>query len=516
MLGGLASVSGVALTALAGWLIVRAAAMPSILTLTVAMVGVRTFGLARPALGYVERLRSHDAALRLLAEERVTVYDALVPLTPGSLGRRRGDVLAAMVDDVDCVLDEELRVRLPLRAFAVTAILATATTALLEPIAGAVTAATCLAALGCYALARRGASAAEADLVAARADLSDAVVEATQTAEELVMWQAEDRALDAVEAAGARVGAASAATARRLGAARALALLATGVAVGVLALLLHGDVASGALSGPVFALLLLVPLALAEACTGLADAGAARARTAAAQRRLREIAQRPPAVADPPRPRPAPDTAELRLDAVGAGWGGRPVLADLDLRIAPGEKVAVVGPSGSGKSTLAGLLLRFRDPDAGAVRLGGVDYPEMALASVRERVGYVDDDPHVFGSSLVENVRFARPGATDAEVEQALRRAHLGTWLDQLPDGVRTRLGDGGASVSGGERARLAVARALLAAPGVIVLDEPVAHLDSATADEIAGEVLRQERTVVWISHAAAGLDQVDRVINLG
>jgi ATP-binding cassette subfamily C protein CydCD len=140
----------------------------------------------------------------------------------------------------------------------------------------------------------------------------------------------------------------------------------------------------------------------------------------------------------------------------------------------------------------------------------------MALASVRERVGYVDDDPHVFGSSLVENVRFARPGASDADVEEALRRAHLGAWLDRLPEGVGTRLGDGGAAVSGGERARLAVARALLAAPGILVLDEPVAHLDSATADEIAREVLRQERTVVWISHAAAGLDQVDRIIELG
>lgn len=509
VLGGLATLSGVALTALAGWLIVRAAAMPAILTLTVAMVGVRTFGLARPALRYVERLWSHDAALRLLAATRVRVYDALVPLTPGSLGRRRGDLLAAMVDDADGVLDAELRVRLPRRSFVVAAVLATVATGALEPMAGAVTAGLAVMSAVAYAVARRGAARAETRLVTGRAALSEAVVETVRTADELVMWQAGPRALQTVDAAGSRVGDAGVTSARWLGGARALALLAAGVATAAVGATIDG------VTGPVAALLLLVPLALAEPVVGLADAGAAAARAAAASRRLEEVASRTPAVQEPERPRAAPRGSTVRLDGVDAGWSGRAVLTDLDLTLAPGEKVAVVGPTGSGKSTLAALLVRFRDPDSGAARLEEADYRSLALAEVRGRIGYVDDDPHVFASTVAENVRLARPGASDAEVARALRHARLGPWLDGLDDGLHTRIGDGGSEVSGGERARLALARSLLADLPVLVLDEPVAHLDAGMAGQIAEEVLAQGRSVVWITHAPIGLDRADRVITL-
>ncbi|HEU5454123.1 MAG TPA: thiol reductant ABC exporter subunit CydD, partial [Nocardioides sp.] len=172
ILGGLASASGVALTATAGWLIVQASYQPAMLTLLVAIVGVRAFGLARPLLRYAERIRSHDVALRLLARQRVAVYDAVVPLTPGALGRRRGDVLASIVDDVDSVVDRELRVRLPVRGFVLAAALATAVATALAPAAGVVVAATCAAAGGLgYGVARAGASRAEREAVLARAAL---------------------------------------------------------------------------------------------------------------------------------------------------------------------------------------------------------------------------------------------------------------------------------------------------------------------------------------------------------
>jgi ATP-binding cassette subfamily C protein CydCD len=180
--------------------------------------------------------------------------------------------------------------------------------------------------------------------------------------------------------------------------------------------------------------------------------------------------------------------------------------------------MAVVGPSGSGKSTLAALLMRFLDPVAGRVTHGGVDLRDLALDDVRRMTGLVDDDPHVFATTLTENVRLARPGATDGEVEAALRQAHLGQWLDGLPDGLDTWLGDGHAGVSGGERARLGVARALLADQQVLVLDEPAAHLDHATATLLARELITGPRTrsVLWITHTDVGLDLVDRVVDLG
>lgn len=161
-------------------------------------------------------------------------------------------------------------------------------------------------------------------------------------------------------------------------------------------------------------------------------------------------------------------------------------------------------------------MLRFVDPDTGELRLGTRPMRSLALDDVRRTVGLVDDDPHVFASSVVENIRLARPGAADADVEAALRKAHLGGWLDDLPEGLGTRLGDGGAQVSGGERARLAIARSLLAEQQVLVLDEPTAHLDTATAEALAREVLHDEgRSILWITHETSGLDLVDRVVEL-
>ncbi|MBZ5739787.1 thiol reductant ABC exporter subunit CydD [Nocardioides mangrovi] len=519
ILGGLASASGVALTATAGWLIVRASYEPPILTLMVAIVAVRAFGLARPVLRYVERLRSHDVVLGLLADRRVEVYDAVVPLTPGALGRRRGDLLASVVDDVDSVLDRQLRVRMPVRGFAITAVLATVVAGLVAPLAAVPVALTCVVGGGLgYALARAGAARAESRSVGARARVSELVVEVAQTADELAVWQAEDRAISRVDAAGAALAAATVSAARWLAWARACVLLTAGLGVAATASVVTPLVADGDVSGPMAALLVLLPLALGEVAGSLADAGALAARTRAAEERLASLAARRPAVADPAAPADAGVDAHLGLRDVAAAWDDRVVLDGLDLDLSWGERVAVVGPTGSGKSTLAALLLRFVDPVRGEVRLGDHALPELALDDVRRRVGLVDDDPHVFATTLAENVRLARPGASDADVEAALRRARLGPWLDGLPEGLGSWLGDGHAGVSGGERARIAIARSLLADQPVLVLDEPAAHLDRATAEDLAAEVLDAEhgRTVVWITHADSSLDRVDRVVRLG
>ncbi|WP_309648180.1 thiol reductant ABC exporter subunit CydD [Nocardioides sp.] len=517
VLGAMASASGVALTATAGWLIVQASTQPPVLTLLVAIVGVRLFGLARPVLRYAERLRSHDTALRMLAERRVQVYDAVVPLTPGRLGRR-GDVLASIVDDVDGVVDRDLRVRLPLASHVGVVALAAGVAALLLPAAGLVVLGTAALGSGCgYVLARLGAGRREKTAVALRGDLSDVVVGVVQVAPELVMWQAQDRAVDAVSEAGRRLTRSGVLASVWLGAARGLVLLSAGAGVTAMAWLATPAVADGRLTAPLAALLVLVPLALAEPAAPVVDAGAIAARTQAAAARLHRLEHGTPAVRDTVATRP-PTSSTIELRDVSAGWDpSHPSLTTLSLDLGLGARVAVTGPSGSGKSTLAALLLRFLDPVHGELRLGGTPYTHLALDDVRGRVGLVDDDPHVFASTVVENVRLARPRATDAEVEQALRRARLGDWLDTLPDGLHTWLGDGHAQVSGGERARLAIARSLLAEQAVLVLDEPTAHLDHATAVELAHEILdpTDARTVVWITHEPVGLDLVDHVVRL-
>ena len=517
VLGGLASAAGVALTATSGWLIVQASSQPAVLTLLVAIVGVRTFGLARPVLRYAERVLSHDSALGLLARRRAEVYDALVPLTPGRLGPRRGDVLASVVDDVDSVLDRELRSRMPVRGLVLVAVLAAGTSAYVDPATGVVVAATCVVGGLAHLVARVGATRSQRGSIAARARLSERVVETTQVADELVMWQAGERAIAAVAEASDEVARGTVRSARWLGLGRLLALVGCGSAVAAVALIVAPQVAAGDLSAPISALLVLLPLALAEVILPVVDAGTASARARAAEDRLDALLRLPPAVVPPRTPAPAPDDTAVELAGVTAGWDGRPALADLSLSVPSGRRIGVVGPSGSGKSTLASLLLRFVDPVKGTVSLGGVDLPRLALDDVRRTVGLVDDDPHVFATTVAENIRLARPDASDEEIDAALRGAGLEIWLEGLAEGLATRLGDGASAVSGGERARLAVARSLLADQRVLVLDEPTAHLDHATAEQLAAQVLSGggDRAVVWITHEPVGLEHVDEIIHL-
>ncbi|WP_082605686.1 thiol reductant ABC exporter subunit CydD [Nocardioides sp. Root190] len=517
VVGALASASGVALTATAGWLIVQASTRPAVLTLLVAVVGVRAFGLARPVLRYVERLLGHDAALRLLARRRVEVYDVLVPLVPGGLDRRRGDVLSSIVDDVDSVIDSRLRVRMPLAQLAMVAVLATAVAAYLHPPSSVFVAAATLVGGAAYLLARHGARRAENDLISLRASLSIDVVEAVQLADELVMWQQTIPAADRIAATSARMGAAARVAAGWLAAARATVLVVCGGAMAGIALVAAGPVERGDLSGPVMALLVLLPLALADVALPCADAGVVAVRAAAADRRLMELERIPAAVADVPGSA-TPSGHRVELDQVSARWSLRaPTTAPVCLLIEQGDRVAVVGPSGSGKSTLAAVLMRFLDPCSGRVSIGGASLPDVGPDDVRRIVGLVDDHPHVFATTVAENVRLARPDASDAEVDAALRDARLGPWLDALPDGLHTWLGAGHSAVSGGERARLGIARTLLADHPVLVLDEPTAHLDHATATALARELLGTDRgrSVIWITHGTAGLDLVDRTIAL-
>ncbi|MCX6394909.1 MAG: thiol reductant ABC exporter subunit CydD [Propionibacteriales bacterium] len=517
-LGVLAALSGVALTATAGWLIVKASAHPATLTLLVAIVGVRTFGLGRPVFRYAERLRSHDQALTLLAERRVQVYDAVVPLTPGRLGKRRGDVLASIVDDVDAVVDRELRVALPLRTSAAVLAVATVVGALILPAAGAVIGLTAgLGAVAAYGIARLGAGRAESVSVGDRAALSAVVLEAVGLASELRLWGAGSVVTDAVDRLGASLGRCTRTVARALAAARGVVLLASLLGVVGVALVGADGLASGAVTPPMLALLLLIPVALPDVLLGVVEAGGLAGRVRAAEVRLAAFAAMAPAVTEAADPVPLGGDHDVVLAAARLGWDDHAVLADLTLDLPAGTRLGVVGPSGCGKSTLAAALIRFIDPLSGEVALGGQPLTGLVLDDVRGAVGYVDDDPHVFATTVAENIRLARPGASDADVCAALDDARLGDWLRSLPEGLDTWLGDGHADVSGGERARLGLARSLLLDHPVIVLDEPVAHLDTATAQGVADDLLAASagRTVVWITHSATGLEQMDVVLDL-
>lgn len=514
-LGVLAATAGVALTATAGWLITRASEHPPVLVLMVAIVGVRTFGLARPVLRYAERLLSHDVALRLLAQRRAQVFDLVVPLVPARLGRRRGDLLASLVDDVDALLDEQLRVRMPMLVWLGTTALTGLSLLAFEPVVAAVVAVGSLVvgALA-YGCAHYGARHAAPAVVAARADVSRRTLAVLTDARALAQWQADAVALESVGEADGRRVRATTGSARWSALARALPLAAAGAGVVGVAPLVTG----GQVGAPVAALLVLVPLALAEVVAPVADAGSLRVSTRAAARRIDELAEMVPALVDPASPLPATVGDRIALEEVTAAWtAGSTAVGPFSLALSPGRSVGIVGPSGCGKSTLAAVLARFLAPASGEYRVDGLPVGLLRADDVRCVVGLLDDDPYLFSSSVMENVRIARPGASDDEVESALRAAHLAPWLDGLPAGSDTRIGDGAMSVSGGERARIGIARLLLADLPVLVLDEPTAHLDAATARVVADELLRhaEDRAVLWITHDDTALDRMDSVLML-
>ena len=513
-LGAMSVASGVALTATASWLITRASEQPPVLYLLVAIVAVRTFGLGRPVLRYAERIVSHDAALRLLAERRAQVYDAIVPLVPGKLGSKRGDVLTSVVDDVDSLVDRQLRVRQPLWTALIVGLMAVALASALDLRGGLVIAlSSSFSALGGL-LTWRGVAAAEPAFVSRRAALSARVEEIVRSARDLVLWGADDRALARLDEAGRQLGSATRRSATAVALGRLLPVLGGGL--GLLGIALF--VPRGATSDALLALLVLLPIALVDAFAPLPDAGALAVRTSAAQARLDALARQTPLVTETENPTSAELTAPTAAArSISVGWGDTDALVDFDLDLAPGARIGLVGASGTGKSTYAAVMMRFLDPRSGAQTLADTDLRQLTFDDVRRTTGLVDDDPHIFASNVAENVRLARPEASDADVRAALDAAHLGDWLDGLPRGMSTMIGEGSAHVSGGERARIALARALLADQPVLVLDEPTAHLDADTARRVSDEVLGEERgrSIVWITHGTIGLDAMDTVIRL-
>ncbi|MGW0118819.1 thiol reductant ABC exporter subunit CydD [Streptomyces sp. NPDC003327] len=522
LLGSLALGSAVGLMAVSGWLISRASEQPPVLHLMMAVTATRAFGIGRAVFRYAERLVSHDAVLRMLADLRVSVYRRLERIAPAGLRRtRRGDLLARLVQDVDALQDYWLRWLLPVGAALVVGVASAGFTAWLLPEAGAVLAVGLLVAGVAVpavsgALARR----AERRLAPARGALATAVADLLRGCAELTVVGALRSRIERAAAADRTLtGIASRqSAAAALGA--GLSALVCGLTVVAAAFVGVQAVRDGRLDGVALAVVVLTPLAAFEAVTGLPLAVQYRQRVRHSAERVFEVLDAPVPVREPGSPAAPPaGPFPLELSGVTARYAGqeRPALDDFALTLEPGRRVAVVGASGSGKTTLAQVLLRFLDVEHGTYRLGGVPAWELDGDEVRRFVGLCAQDAHLFDSSVRENLRLARPGAGDGELREALRRARLLDWVDGLPAGLDTLVGEHGSRLSGGQRQRLALARALLADFPVLVLDEPAEHLDLATADALTDDLLRatEGRTTVLVTHRLHGLDAVDEVLVL-
>jgi thiol reductant ABC exporter CydC subunit len=516
---------GIGLLGTAAWLISRAAQQPPIFMLGVAIVAVRAFGIFRGVFRYLERLLSHDAVLRVLARLRVDVYRRLEPLVPGGLPggvtSRSGDVLNRLLHDVDSVQDLLLRSVVPALTGALVVAGTVVVDAWLLPGAGLVLLA-CLLVAGVavpWVTSRAGAAAVRR-VAPARGELTADVVDVVHGCSDLLAYGAAQQRLAHLDRADDELTRLSRSSAVSLGLGSGLTTLATGLAV--LGSLLVGvpAVRSGRLGEVVLAVVALLPLAAFEAVAPLPGAVQQWGLARAAAGRVFAVLDAPQPVHEPPRPAAVPlPPAVLAVEGLRVHYPGRdePALDGVDLLVRPGARVAVVGPSGSGKTTLLLSLLRFVEPTAGRITYGGQDLAHCAGDDVRRLVGMCSQDSYLFDTTIRDNLRLARPDATDSDLRDVLARARLDHWLDGLTDGLETRVGSLGAAVSGGERQRLSLARALLADPPILLLDEPTEGLDPEAEAALSADLLAatQGRTTLVVTHRLDGLGDLDEVIVL-
>jgi ATP-binding cassette subfamily C protein/ATP-binding cassette subfamily C protein CydC len=511
--GAAAELAALGLIGAAAWLITRAAEQPPLAALSVAIVAVRAFATSRGLFRYGERLAGHDVALRAQAATRERLYEALIP--SGPLGHRGADLLSRMVDDTDAVQDLLVRCLLPAVAAAVTAAAAVTLGAFLLPAAALVLVAGLLVAgvllpAGTAAAARRW----SARLAPARAELAARVADLVHGAADLAAYGAGDRALAASAEADATLAALERRQARANAAALAFGTLVQGLTVAAIVL-----VAQRAGAGQVAtAVLALTALVSFEPVLPLAAAGERLAGVMAALSRLREIGATPPAVPEPAAPAVPPEgplTVQVRDLVVRHAEGRAPALDGVSLTLTPGRRVAVVGPSGAGKSTLLSALMRTSDFESGEILVNGTGIRELSPDDVRESITGLTQDPYVFRASLRDNLRLAGPEADEEELAGAVRRACLDAWVERA--GWDVTLGEDGRTLSGGQLQRLALARALLHDPEVLLLDEPAESLDGTTADALMADLLdaTHGRTTLLVTHRLRGLEGVDEIIVL-
>jgi thiol reductant ABC exporter CydD subunit/thiol reductant ABC exporter CydC subunit len=521
LLAAAAIASNIGLLGASAYLIAQAALHPSVAALQVAIVGVRFFGIARSGLRYLERLVSHSANFRLLSELRTWFYRKLEPLAPAILiETQRGDLLDRLVADIDGLEDFYVRVVAP----PLTALLVTVGMGLFlgipyPPLGGILVIGLGLSGVGVPWLAAQLSRRPGAALVAARARLASGLVDAIQGLPDLLAYGRAGDHFVRLRESGRITGTAQVRLAAWGGLANSLNGLLTHLTLWLILWLAIPWVRSGALDGVTLAVIALLTLASFESTLPLGPAAQRLESALQSARRLFEIANARPAVTAPPQPAPPPTDAGLRIRALTFRYADSltPALDSFSLDLPPGKRIGIIGPSGAGKSTLFNLLLRFWDYSQGSLVLAGRELREYAFEDVRRCLAVIAQNPALFSGTIRSNLLLAHPGASSQDLEQVLAQVHLQEWLAHLPDGLDTWIGERGLQVSGGERQRLAIARALLQDAPLWLLDEPTAHLDPQTRQAVAAmlQAVTRGRSLIWITHELSELDTLDEIIVL-
>ena len=527
LIGTATVLSGIGLAATSAYLISQAALHPSEAALSIAIVGVRFFGIARGAFRYLERLVSHRAAFRLLADMRVWFYKALVPLVPARLltlkngsqqELRSGDILRRAVSDIDILQNFYIRVLAPPIVAALVALLMWLFLGAFGGLFG-------LAYLGLFLLSsvvipllsylasrRLGQR-----IVTTRSDLQVQLVDSVQGIADLVAFGQEQRQAARIQALTKKLNGMQMAMAYIGGTQNALINFLMNMTAWVMLVIAIPFVHNGQLNGLFLALLVLSALASFEIVLPLPTAFQQLGGNLKAASRLFEIVDAPPTVAEPMQPALLPQDTTIQVEHLNFRYEANEpyVLQDINFTLQPDQCLMLVGASGSGKSTLARLLLRFFEYSEGNITLGGRDLRDYRQDDLYTLMSVVEQDTHLFNTTIRANLLLARPDASEEEMIEATKKAQLHDFVQTLPHGYDTEVGEQGLRLSGGERQRVAIARAFLKDTPLVVLDEPTVNLDALAEQSVLQAIrsLRQGRATLMITHRLTAMDMADEIL---
>jgi ATP-binding cassette subfamily C protein CydCD len=542
LLGVATIASGIGLMTTSAYLISAAALQPSIAALQVAIVGVRAFGLSRGVFRYLERYVSHNTTFRLLAQLRVNFYRAVEPLAPARLtDQQSGDLLSRVTNDIDSLENFYVRALAPpLVAILVFGLMTTFMARFHPSLALALLAFLLVAGAGIPVLVLSLSRGSGRQVIDLRSALNVALIDGIQGMADLKIFGAEGSQAAEVNRLSRSLGEAQKRLARVGGLQSALTNLLSNLGAWAILILAIPLVASGQLEGVYLAVLVLGALSSFEAVLPLPLAAQNLEGNLKAAQRLFDLSDAEPEIQDPSHPSLIPQRIELSVQDLRFRYPEwQPlcsprykvldtenslqseqifvpyVLDGINFDLTEGSRIAIVGPSGAGKTTLVNLLLRFWEYREGQIQLSGKDIRDYRQEDLRQIMAVVSQNTYLFNASVRENLLLARPEATDEEVVRAAEGAQIHTFIQSLPQGYDTWIGEQGLRLSAGERQRLAIARGLLKGTPLLILDEPTANLDALAEQAVLQAIfaMMEGRAILLITHRLAGLEKMDEIL---
>lgn len=506
----------VGLLTVSAWLLASAALQPGLTYLSLAIVGVRFFGVSRAVCRYFERYTSHRMAFQGLYGLRVWFYAHLEPLAPAILKRfGAGDMLGRIMGDIEVLQFFYLRTLIPpAAAIALTVLVAygvsTIDSSLVAPIVLAALILGLALPLGVYAHNKQSLTAIGPQQGEYKSLLSDTM----DSLEDVISYGNEQLVYNRIQHMMSTVDANKGIIERGMNLGNTLFLGGVQITVVIVAIL-AANVLTGAWASVMVAVAAIGTQAWFEALQPMIAAVHHGAESKVATSRLIALSHEPIPVMEPKAPKPFNANREITFTDVSFGYDAhRRIYEHLRLDITQGQSIAIVGASGSGKTTLFNMLERLYDY-GGSIHVGDVELKDISIDTWRNALGTITQDTYIFHASFEDNIRLARPDASETDLEYAIDRASLRSVVERLPEGIHTIVGSGGHGLSGGERQRVALARLFLQKPQVVLLDEPLEGLDQVTRKALHRDLMEyvQDKTCLYITHQLEGLEHMDRIL---